>query len=196
MDKKNDKFGRYYLKFFSWTIAIILSFFFMLLLYWGTFWIHEGGHIAYGKLSNWYEGRSSEFKITSWKTLPYLTFLEYPQQTRMIEGTPTLAFALGGPIFVILVIIFFVHTLYKITKRKIFWAFIALFIFHEIFGNFLCGTDNPNGNAYAVCQNILVQNWWVPFFIVFTLLVAILTQPLIEKIVTRLINYIPKKRQV
>ena len=84
-------------------ILFIISFLTSLFVFGGSFYIHEGGHMAYGFLGNFIEdGTITKFSIENWIDAPILKFIKLPQRTKIIEGNPSLNFALGGIITIIL----------------------------------------------------------------------------------------------
>jgi hypothetical protein len=183
---KRKKYANYLLILAATLLTFAAAYLIILLIDIPHFYLHEGGHMAYGFFDNKLHGRSSEFSITSWKEYPLFSFIKVPQQTTMLEGKPSLNYALGGIFAVILVSLLISFGLCKYTKRNIFLAFPPLFVYYEVVGNFICGTDNPHSVPYALCGYI--SSWWVyPYFLVFLFLVAHLLYPSIYKRVHKLV---------
>ncbi|MAG38685.1 hypothetical protein CMO90_01225 [Candidatus Woesearchaeota archaeon] len=137
-------------------ILFIISFLISLFVYGGSFYIHEGGHIAYGFLGNLIEdGTITKFSIENWIDMPLFSFIKLPQRTKIIEGNPSLNFALGGIITIILMSTFLAILYYKKSKnknKKYVFLLPIIFTIHEISGNFICGTDNITGNPLDLCN--------------------------------------------
>ena len=178
MNKPYQKFAKFYFKVFPYIIAFCIAFVSGIVLYCLSFYIHEGGHIADGFFDNLIsKGIVAKFEISNWIECPILKVLKLPQQTRITYGYTSMNYAFGGIILTILVFSFFSYYYFKSSKNKYKWAvflFPILFIIHEIFGNFLCGTDNLNGNLYPLCASSIFINYMIksipylliiPFFI-------------------------------
>ena len=149
----------FYFKFTGILISVFVSYLVGVLIYCASFYVHEGGHIAFGLFDNLLYGEIARFEITSWINCPLIPFFKLPQQTTLIEGHPSLNFIFGGIIAIILVSMFISYLFYKQTNKKIYWLFPVVFTYHELLGNFLCGTDNPLGKPFQICEkNILVGN--------------------------------------
>lgn len=144
-------FGSYFL-----FILFIISFLISLFVYGGSFYIHEGGHIAYGFLGNFIEdGTIAKFSIENWIDMPLFSFIKLPQRTKIIEGNPSLNFVFGGIITIILISSFLAISYYKKSKnknKKYVFLIPVIFAIHEISGNFICGTDNALGSPLELCN--------------------------------------------
>ena len=153
-----EKFVSAYFKFAPILIALLFGFVLGILVYCLSFYVHEGGHIIYGFTDNLiHNGTIAKFNITSWIKCPVFSF-ELPQQTTIIKGRPSLNLALGGPIITILFISFLSLMLYKnlkIKNKKAILLFPLIFLIHEFFGNFLCGTDNIMHAPHPICEGNL-----------------------------------------
>ncbi|MDD1674369.1 MAG: hypothetical protein LUQ13_01865 [Methanomicrobiales archaeon] len=144
------------LRLIAFDIALILGAFLSYLSIFVSFWFHEFGHILYGFLNNLLlRGMISRFTVTNWVDFPPFPFLKAPQQVTIVDGDPSLNFALGGILFVILVWAAISLTVYHTsgdTHRT--WVFVVPLVFSlmEILGNFLCGTDNLSGVPQPICE--------------------------------------------
>jgi len=121
-------------------ISGIMAFYLALLIYCFSFYIHESGHILFGFIGSVLKGKIPEFILT-WNPCPCLGFLK-PIKTFIMDGEPSLLFALGGPIFSMCFWFITSFVLYKNLNRKAYLWFFVIFAIHELVGNVLCGTDN------------------------------------------------------
>lgn len=171
----NKKVGFWILIVIITLSSLLLSMFLTPLIYCSSFYVHEGGHILFGKADSWIKGNQSNFEISATVNCPFIPFWNIPQQTRIIKGASSVNFILGGPLLVLLVVISVSYFLCNLTGRKIYWVLFPIFLFHEFFGNFLCGTDNLNTIPYAICNNSFVGNLsvcsivMIAFFILFVI---------------------------
>jgi hypothetical protein len=153
--KRNPKIINLYFKAYFLFILLIVSFLTSIFLYSASFYVHEGGHIAYGFLGNFIEdGSITKFTIENWIEAPILKFIKLPQRTKIVEGTGSANFALGGVIMVILVSTFFAFSYYRLSKsknKKYVFLIPIIFAIHEISGNVLCGTDNFTSLPLSIC---------------------------------------------
>jgi hypothetical protein len=153
--KRKPKIINLYLKAYFIFILLVVSFLASIFVYSASFYVHEGGHITYGFLGNFIEdGTITKFTIENWVDAPILKFIKLPQRTKIIEGTGSANFALGGVIMVILVSIFFAFSYYKLSKsknKKYVFLIPIVFAIHEISGNIICGTDNFIGLPLSIC---------------------------------------------
>ena len=153
--KKKSKIINIYLKSYLLFVLLIISFLASIFIYSASFYVHEGGHIAYGFLGNFIEdGTITKFSIENWIDAPILKFIKLPQRTKIIEGTGSANFALGGIIMVILVSLFFALSYYRLSKsknKKYVFLIPIIFAIHEISGNLICGTDNFTGLPLSIC---------------------------------------------
>lgn len=132
------------------SFCIFLGVFFLF-----TNYIHEVGHMVFGFADGIIKGNVTTFTITSWINHPFLKIPILPQQTKVVNGTGSLNFAMGGPIFDILVFLGLSLFAYLRSGRKLwFLLFFSILIF-EISGNIVCGTDNPFGNPLSICNHTL-----------------------------------------
>ena len=132
------------------SFGIFLGGFFLFIHY-----IHEVGHMVFGFADGLIKGNVTTFTITSWVNHPFLKLPILPQQTKVVNGTGSLNFAIGGPIFSILVFLGLSLFAYMRSGRKLwFLLFISILIF-EVSGNIICGTDNLFGNPLSVCNHQL-----------------------------------------
>ncbi|MDD1677150.1 MAG: hypothetical protein LUQ40_05385 [Methanomicrobiales archaeon] len=150
------------LRLIAFDMALILG---MLLIYMSiyvTFWFHESGHILYGFLNNLlFHGSISRFTVTNWVDFPPFPFLKAPQQVTITDGDPSLNFALGGILFVILAWAAISLAIFR-TSRNVHrpWIFTVpiMFSLMEVLGNFFCGTDNLSGVPQSFCGTGPVQS--------------------------------------
>jgi len=120
-----------------------------------TNYIHEVGHMVFGFADGLLKGNVTTFTITSWVNPPFLKLPILPQQTKVVNGIGSLNFAMGGPIFDILVFLGLSLFAYLRSGRKLwFLLFLSILIF-EVSGNIICGTDNPFNNPLSICNHQL-----------------------------------------
>ena len=130
------------------SFCIFLGIFFLI-----TNYIHETGHMVFGFADGLIKGNVTTFTISSWINHPFLHLPILPQQTKIVNGTPSLNFAMGGPIFMILLFLGLSLFAYARSRNKLwFLLFISILIF-EVSGNIICGTDNPLGNPLSICNH-------------------------------------------
>lgn len=173
----------------------VLIFMLFFSLFFFSFYIHESGHIIFGFLSNLLQEKIALLQVSATIEHPTFNFINLPQQIKIVSGSGSLLFVLGGIILNLLV--FFGISLLGYTKsRKKYWwlLFISILIF-EISGNFICGTDNPFGSPYALCNqrtNLMLQ------FVSIFLFSAIITFAIITNSKIKLLTqsyFINKRRQ-
>lgn len=138
-------------------LAVLFGLIITNLVYCGNFYVHEAGHIVFGYLGNVLYGGSMGFEISKWVKCPLIPLFKMPQQTRIVQGEVTGSFVFGGAVMVVLVALFISFWFYKWTKNWLYWLFPVIFIWHEFFGNFLCGTDNLAAKPFPICA----ENWIV-----------------------------------
>ena len=139
--------------FGAFALAIILA----SLLLAAQYFVHEGGHLAGCYLTGWAWQLPVSCSITNIRTIPiYPGILEIsaPQQTQSdnVHGSPLVYF--GGPVLsIVFFILLGVCLNYALKcKSKAYWLIFCGFILSEIYGNALCGTDNPTGNPFDICK--------------------------------------------
>ncbi|MFH0874712.1 MAG: hypothetical protein V1859_02155 [archaeon] len=178
---KFRKIFSYYTLFTAFLVALIPAYLIGVATYCGHFYIHEAGHMIFGSFDNLIHGRPSEYRITTYSSCPSMEFFKIPHQVLMAEGKPSLNYALGGSITVMIVIVFLTLITYKLTKNKLSYAFPFLFLIHEIFGNNLCGTDNIRGAPLDICRTTFIGSIIPYFFYFYMALIAILLTPWISR---------------
>lgn len=186
-------------------ITILFSIILMEFIIISTIYVHEGGHIVFGLSSNLINGRSLGFHINNWIPGSILfSFIKAPQQTHLDEGD-TLVFRLGGSLLVLILYgIVSLFLSYK-TKNSLYILLMCIFLYIELIGNFICGTDNYLNNPLSLCNNWFVKSlfdslWIVPriflFMILFMLLYSIILKG-IKKVLffnnLKITNYIKLK---
>ena len=176
-----SKIFGYYTVFTAFLVALLPAFLIGNLTYCSHFYIHEAGHIIFGSIDNLIHGRTSSYQITATDSCPSMEFFKTPHQVLMTKGNPSLTYALGGSITVMVVVVFLTLYVYKLTKNKASYAFPVLFLAHEIFGNNLCGTDNIRGGALEICRTTFLGKIITYFFYFYMALIAILLTPWISK---------------
>ena len=138
---------------FSIGIFILYFVFFIFIFFLIIPYIHESGHIFLGFSDGIIKGEINRFSISVWQDHPFFPFIKLPQQTKILQGTPSFNFILGGPIFTIFVFLWLSFIGYFNSKeKKWFLIFIGVFIF-EISGNIICGTDNFYNNTLSFCNH-------------------------------------------
>jgi len=145
---ENTSILRIYLKF----SILFLVFFLFVVLFFFTYYIHESGHVIFGSLDFLFKGKTPHPEISSFVSHPLIPILPLPQQT-MINGV-SLNFLFGGIILNILVFLLLSCLGYKISGDKRWFLLVVWIAIFEIFGNFLCGTDNLINRPYPVCQSL------------------------------------------
>jgi hypothetical protein len=151
MTRESNRIQMYFLHVVLLAMLFILFFY----VFFFSYYFHETGHIIFGFANNLLDGEVTSFAIGNWEHAPYLFFFKIPQQTVMVSPIINSAnFMFGGPILNILIFIFISYIGYKGSGKKS-WFFLAFWIFlFELFGNFLCGTDNLTGNPLSFCSSI------------------------------------------
>ena len=132
------------------SLILFIFVFFLIIPY-----IHETGHILFGSMDGLYKGEINKFTISNWRDYPLIPFIKTPREVRLINGRSSLNFAMGGPIFVIILfagLSFFAYL--RSRKKKWFFLFGGIFIF-ELSGNIICGTDNWTRTSLNVCNHSL-----------------------------------------
>jgi hypothetical protein len=159
-----------------------------LLLFFLFFWlfntvsfIHETGHIVFGSLDGLMRGERTSFTISAWSKGILTPEIPLPQQTKIIQGKGSLNFALGGPIFTILV--FLALSAYGyIRSKKLYWfiPFICISLI-EISGNVICGTDNLYFGPLSICNKSISLTIMLISISLFSAFFAILSAIELEK---------------
>ncbi|MFH2020592.1 MAG: hypothetical protein ABIJ34_04210 [archaeon] len=178
---KLQKIFSYYTLFTAFLVALVPAYLIGVATYCGQFYVHEAGHMFFGSFDNLIHGIPSEYRITAYTSCPTMEFFKIPHQVLMVEGKPSLNYALGGSIVVMVVVVFLTLITYKLTKNKIAFGFPALFLIHEIFGNNLCGTDNIRGAPLEICRTTIIGKVVPNFFYFYVALIALLFTPWISK---------------
>lgn len=190
---------KHYMIFTAFLVALLPAFWIATISYCSIFYVHEAGHMAYGTLDNLINGKPSKFEITAGTTCPMLDFFKIPSQTTMRQGNLSLNYIFGGSILTILAVSFLSYIVYKFTKNKASFLFIVLFLYHEIMGNFLCGTDNILGRPYNICSTTFAGQLIQFFFPLYMLLIAyIITSYLIkplELFYENVLSFIKRKKR-
>ena len=139
---------------FAGVFAILFLFFFGLFFLIMPY-IHETGHIIFGFGDGLVQGKVNSFSISNYMVLPGTSFNILPQQTKITNGTGSLNFRLGGPIFTM--IIFFALSLlgYKLSGKKAWFLLFFAIVLFEVSGNIICGTDNFYGSPLSMCNPAL-----------------------------------------
>lgn len=156
MNQKN-KFFQKYIVFCAVLLSVIVSTVVMIPVYCSTFYVHETGHILFGKFSSYFNGQPTKYEFSATTQCPIFGW-ELPQRTRILQGKATVGFIFGGSLLVLLYILFSSGFLWFLTRNNLAWVFPLIFAFHEFRANFLCGTDNLFTAPYPVCANTLVKS--------------------------------------
>jgi len=144
-----EKLGKCLILFSIFLFGVII---FIGVFYLFTPHIHETGHFLQGMADGLIKGKINSFQISNWVDHPMLAFIKTPQQIKPLNNSGSLNFALGGPIFSILIFLglsFVGHLRSK--DWKWFLIFLSILIF-EISGNVICGTDNFTGGVLSICN--------------------------------------------
>ena len=131
----------------------ILCFVFFMSLFFFLYYVHETGHIVFGFADGLVKGKITTFTISSWVNYPFFHFLKLPQQTKIVNGLPSLNFVMGGPIFTILVFLGLSLFAYLRSKNSLWFLLFFSIALFEISGNVICGTDNFTGSPLSVCNH-------------------------------------------
>lgn len=131
---------------------LVISFIFFIELFFVSFYFHEVGHMLFGSLDGLMRGNVPSFTIGAWVNHPAVPFLKLPQQTVITDGNGSLNFALGGPIFMILLFAFFSFVGYRRSGNRLWFILLASVFLFEVGGNIICGTDNFFGRPLSVCD--------------------------------------------
>lgn len=134
---------------------LVIVFYVFLAFFPLTFYIHEGGHMAFGFMNNLItSGTITKFNVTDWSLHPLFKFIKLPQRTAIVEGTGngSLNFVFGGIITMFLISAFVAYNGYKFSKRKLWFLLPMLVLATELTGNYFCGTDNLTSNTLPACE--------------------------------------------
>ncbi len=168
-------------KFVEWYWRVILTGFFafiiMVLSLVAIFYVHEAGHFLAGSaVQIVYHHNLSLPVITNWVKI--LGIIPVPQQTSAVQKN--VVFALGGSILILIAAVATTIDIHKRCQSK--WKkwislTIPVIIFiHELFGNFIFGTDNWRNkplleqSAHPILSNISTALPWALFVVTFALL--------------------------
>jgi len=182
-------------------MAIMVSFFisyFLVLIYLIiSFYIHEFGHIIFGILNDIISGQPIQnYTISHW--ISPIPGLWMPQQTRIIQGTASVNYVLGGILLTIIfwIIIFLIFYNKSNSKTRFILLIVPIFIMIEQFIiNFICGTDNPLGHPFEVChQNIVISQFFQWSFVILIILFILIIFPSIQFKLNNWVNDQSKKR--
>jgi len=80
--------------------------------------------------------------------------------------------------------------------QNAYWLVLLAFLLHEVYGNVLCGTDNPVNMPLAVCQHPLMtffNQWVLAILVVFP--IAYLFYPYVLKVHERFDNWAMRQVQ-
>jgi len=144
---------------------LVLAFIFFIGLFFITYYFHEVGHMLFGFMDGLLRGEVYSFITSHWINHPFLSLIQLPQQTKIIDGQGSLNFMLGGPFFNVLLFAFFSIIGYKMSKNKLWFLLLISVLFFELGGNVICGTDNFTGNPLSICETYSLK--WVEIASVF-----------------------------
>ncbi|MFA5929319.1 MAG: hypothetical protein WC861_00385 [Candidatus Micrarchaeia archaeon] len=139
--------------------------------------VHEFGHLAGCHLTGLIWNLPVSCSISNIRMIPiYPGILEIPapQQVRSenVNGSPLVYF--GGPFLsmaVLTLLALFARERLEI-KNKAFWLLICAILLNDVYGNILCGTDNPTGQPYGMCAVpalAFFNQWGIAALAVFSL---------------------------
>lgn len=138
-------------------------------------YVHETGHMVFGFADGLIKGQTNSYSITSWVKSPFTPSIPLPQQTKIVSGGGSANFALGGPLFNMLIFLFLSFVGYNQSKK---WYWFLLFFdlaLFEISGNIICGTDNLTGGPLSMCHpslNLFILLFAISFFAIFFALIS------------------------
>jgi hypothetical protein len=152
-------------------ISAAISFFIGIFFYSLSFLIHEYGHIIGGYIGSIIFNIDSPYMaINNTIPCPLFPLIRLPQSVHL-SGTPTSYFIFGGSIAVILTMYIVAILIFSYLKIPRFnWLILTLpliFLFSEIFGNTLCGTDNLQNAPIIQCNGIFWSIYMIIPFILF-----------------------------
>src|SRR3989344_3363234 len=187
------RFDEWCFKLESYVITLGLSIFIAPLIFFLSFYVHEGGHMIYAILDNLLiYRRFPEIIISNWVDAPIFSFSKLPQQTMILNGRFSLNFALGGIIFTLFVSIFLSYIFYKYSKnenKKWIFSFPVLFLLHDIAGNYICGTDNPTSLPLILCgHSQIFHNTTIAIPFLMMIPTTIILLPYIQHGLKKLVN--------
>ena len=136
-------------------VFILLFMLFFWLFFLTTHYIHETGHILFGFANGLLKGKVNSFDIGNWVGDPLTHFIPLPQQTRIIDGTGSLNFRLGGPLLTMIVFLGLSAFGYMLSKKKAWFLLFFAIVLFEVSGNIICGTDNFYGYPLSMCNPAL-----------------------------------------
>lgn len=130
-------------------------------IYVAEFYVHEAGHMFYGSVDGVLNHHPNRYTISNWAPVTVLGLpIHVPQQTRLVTGTPSAGFVLGGPILVVIVSgAACLVTQWKRKGRVVWLIFAALFL-QELTANVLCGTDHLWPGTLTACAPDAVLGHW------------------------------------
>lgn len=176
---------------FGWLILkgtfAFLVFMFFFAAFFFTNYLHESGHVLFGLGNNLLQGKPSSFSITSHVAHPFFSFIQLPQQTKALTN-PSLNFAIGGPVFSILVFLGLSWMGYRRSGRKFWFLLVLSILLFEVSGNIICGTDNFIGNRLSMCNlqlDIIIQ-YFAIFLFSGTLTYGVMSNEIFDKNLRRL----------
>ena len=188
-----------YLKYAPYILSFLVALVLGPLLYCLSFYIHEFGHIAYGFFDYLIStGKIADIGISNWINCSFLPVLKIPQQTRTVDDYASLSFALGGIIMTLLFFSVFSYYYFKKSKnpnKKAVFLIPLIFALNEIFGNFLCGTDNLFGKPYPICQTIPIIDFIIkpiPFLLIIPFFILLI--PHFKNLIKKMFEIIEKRK--
>jgi len=148
--------------------------------------VHEAGHLAGCHLTGVIWNLPVSCSISNTRMIPlYPGVLEIPvpQQVRSenVNGSPLVYF--GGPFVgmaVLTLLALYVKERLKI-ENKAYWLLICAILLNDVYGNILCGTDNPTGQPYGICAMpalAFFNQWGIAALAVFSI-VCLLYRPIL-----------------
>jgi hypothetical protein len=151
------KFSHIYWKVF---ISVLAAGFLGILSYAAMFYVHEAGHVVVGSIIQIIRLKVPIPVISNWT---HLWFIPLPQQVKVLGLGHNIFFALAGSAFVLIFVMLITLRLFN-RRRKYTWISLALpivFLFHELVGNFLFGTDNHLGTPVIDSATYSWLNYFV-----------------------------------
>lgn len=136
-------------------VFVVVGFFFFGLFFLITPYIHETGHIIFSLGDGLLKGKVNSFSINHYMAFPGTSLNILPQQTKIINGTGSLNFKLGGPIFTMIVFLGLSLLGYILSKKKVWFLLFFAIVLFEVSGNIVCGTDNFYGAPLSMCNPAL-----------------------------------------